>query len=96
MYNAYGKALKWMKNQLRHEAETYDYGGDINCTKLAEDAAEELDLYENAECDIPDEVFDAAVDAAEWFADSNERNSAHDIDLYEYNEEEFALDEVMA
>jgi len=42
--------------------------GEINCTKLAEETANALDLYESDDdCTIPEEVYDLAVDVAQEF-----------------------------
>lgn len=62
------QALRWMKNTLRFDFESYDDCGEVNCTKLAEDCAEALNLYEDdVDFEIPEVVFDAAVDVSRSF-----------------------------
>ena len=58
-----------MVSELNRNFKDYDDGcGDINCTLLAENIANEYDLCEDdAECTIPEEVFDAAVLASEKY-----------------------------
>lgn len=38
--------------------------GEIQCTQLAEAAADNFDIYEDAEYTIPEKVYDLAVDVA--------------------------------
>lgn len=55
---------KQIKNAMqRHLDECRDpKTGELNHTLLAEQVAEELDLYVGDECEIPEEVFDLACD----------------------------------
>jgi hypothetical protein len=54
----------WMRNNLRSYV---DRCGEINCTLMAENAADEFDVYlGNPEYTIPTWVFDEAVDAVEY------------------------------
>lgn len=49
-----------------HLEEYRDKCGDINCTKLAEDACDSFNLYEDDDdATIPEWIFDCAVDVAE-------------------------------
>ena len=60
-----------VKEWMAYAASSGDYsgfhGGEVNRTKLAEDAAQEYDLYEGANADIPEWVFDAAHEVAEVY-----------------------------
>ncbi len=55
----------YMRNQLEFRFPYFDTFncGEVDMTKLAEDAAQELDLYENDE--VPEEVFEIAFEVAE-------------------------------
>jgi hypothetical protein len=56
------KVRLWMR---LHVEEYRDECGEINCTKLAEDAAQEYNLYQTDEqATIPEWVFDLAVEAS--------------------------------
>jgi len=61
----FSQANTWMKEELKFNAGIYLDCGEVNCTKLAENCAYELDLYVGDEYTIPEEVFDLAVDTAE-------------------------------
>lgn len=52
------KVKRWMRIHL---SEYVDECGELDCTKLAEDAAQEFDLYEGDDCDIPEWVFEASA-----------------------------------
>lgn len=54
------KIRQWMKNNSQTCRDNLT--GEMNNTMLAEQAAEEFDLYEGDECKIPDEVFDIAAE----------------------------------
>jgi periodic tryptophan protein 2 len=58
-----------MFKRLKYNHDDYDNGGgETNCTKLAEDIANEYNLCEDdADATIPEEVFDAAVEADERY-----------------------------
>jgi hypothetical protein len=57
---------KHMATELQRNQRIYDDGcGDINCTLLAENIAQKYDLYEGEDFNIPEKVFDAAVEAVE-------------------------------
>lgn len=43
----------------------YDDCGEVNCTKLAEDAAEHFDLYGDDD-EIPEELFEIATQIADY------------------------------
>lgn len=65
------KARVWMKNALLYDYESYDDCGEVICTKLAEDCADELNLYENEdEGTISEDMFELAVDVANWYEKS--------------------------
>jgi hypothetical protein len=55
----------WMLRQLQCDRETYDDCGEVNCTLLGENAAQEFLLYESDGETIPELVFDWAVEV-EW------------------------------
>ena len=58
------RVLNWMKN---HANEYLDCG-EVQLTALAEAACQHFDAYGPApRYDCPDEYFDLAVDAAEWY-----------------------------
>lgn len=62
------KAKRWMRNALMHDRHEYDYYGEINCTKLAEMCAFNLDMYvDDNNYAIPEELFDLAIDVSEQF-----------------------------
>lgn len=66
-------AKKWMIVMLQKDPKTYqDSAGEWNCTLLAEDCANIFDIYENENFDIPEWVFDLAVDVTEDFNDQSE------------------------
>lgn len=66
------KIRNWMRREIRHHASIYiDEFNEINATKLAEDCANEFDLYEDDDCTIPQEVFDIAADVALNWEKSN-------------------------
>lgn len=61
---------KWMRNQLTLRPGFYDVfnSDEVNSTKLAEDAAHCLNLYDGDE--IPEEIFEIALEISEeqdWF-----------------------------
>lgn len=59
-------ARKWMRGQLRHNRAEYDDCGEVNSTKLAEDCAQEFNLYgDDPDATIPMWVFDLAVTVSE-------------------------------
>lgn len=58
------KATQWMRNALKYDLDDYNYFGEVNCTKLAENCANELDLYEDDEYTIPELLFDLAVEVS--------------------------------
>jgi hypothetical protein len=49
----------WMRNNVRQYV---DGCGEVNFTKLAEDAADEFEVYEGVECTIPEWVFEFAIE----------------------------------
>ncbi len=59
------KARKWMLYSENYNACVDLITGGLNCTKLAEDCASELDLYQDSNYTIPEELFDLAVDVSE-------------------------------
>lgn len=72
------KMRNTMKNllaDLDNEGTLIDCDGTVLCTPLAEMAASELDCYVPGrypgEFDIPEEVFDLAVDVADWYERQN-------------------------
>jgi hypothetical protein len=75
---AQNKIRQWMRNELREDARYYqDSAGEWNCTLLAENCADALDLYDLSESGeenyhIPDEVFDEAVNVTETFEKNND------------------------
>jgi hypothetical protein len=52
------KVKRWMRI---HESEYMDECNELDCTRLAEDAAQEFDLYEGDNCDIPEWVFELSA-----------------------------------
>lgn len=60
-------ACIWMKRALLYDHASYDDCGEIDCTKLAENCADGLELYEDEECNISQELFDLAVDVEAWY-----------------------------
>lgn len=60
------KLIKIMFKEIDLNHSEYEDCGEINCTKLAENIAEEYFLYEEY-YNIPEYVFDAAVIAAERY-----------------------------
>lgn len=66
--------VKKMVNKLQHHFEDYDDYGEVNCTKLSEDIADEFDLYEGEDGKIPERVFEAAVEAAEAYESLKEND----------------------
>ena len=61
----------WMRGELAQFKNDYLNCGEINCTLLAENCADVLNLYIGDEYTIPEEVFDLAVDVAEEFEKPN-------------------------
>lgn len=62
------KAVRnWMIQELEFNQDDYLDCDEINCTSLAENAAQALDLYQGDDAEIPEEVFDLAVEVAEQF-----------------------------
>lgn len=61
----YELARRWMANSISD----YDDGIDINCTRLAEDAAYEFGIYDGDGSDyiIPEWVYELAVEVEEWY-----------------------------
>ncbi len=60
------KARRWMFRALNQRVSEYRVGEELNCTKLAEDCAEDMDLYEDhVDYKIPEELFDLAVKVTE-------------------------------
>jgi len=63
----YEQARQWMIDN----AADYDDGININCTRLAEDAAYEFGIYEEAvpgdEYPIPEWVYELAVEVEAWY-----------------------------
>ncbi len=58
--------LQWMLDALRFEREEYtDSGGCARYTHLAESCAAELALYEDNGFDIPEQVFEVALEAVD-------------------------------
>ena len=57
------KIAKYMRDQIELRPEYFDTfkSGEVNMTKLAEDAAQEFDLYDEYG-DTPEEVFELACD----------------------------------
>ncbi len=50
-----------------------DHNGELNCTQLAEYAASDLEYYLNDDLDIPEWIFDLAVDVEEqWRKDKED------------------------
>lgn len=64
------QVAKWM----RFRVEDYVDGcGEVNCTALAEAAADELDIYEDrVEYTIPEFVFEVAFETYEWWRAQDE------------------------
>jgi hypothetical protein len=63
-----------VRQWMRDNAADYDDGIDINCTKLAEDAAYQFDIYECDEDTVPDDtypipewVYEMAVEVEAWY-----------------------------
>lgn len=52
------KVKRWMRINLK---DYIDECNELDCTRLAEDAANEFDLYEGDNCDIPEWVFEASA-----------------------------------
>lgn len=52
-------AKKWMLENLSDEK--YNDCNELNSTLLAEDCADDLDMYEGDDFDIPEELFELAV-----------------------------------
>lgn len=59
------EAKIWMRNALNYEFNEYDYYGEVNHTKLTENCANALNLYDEDGETIPEELFDLAIDVAE-------------------------------
>lgn len=59
---------KQVAHWMRLRVDDYVDGcGEVNCTKLAEDAADALDIYEDrVEYAIPEFVFEVAFETSEW------------------------------
>lgn len=56
----------WMKQELNFNLDDYLEYGEINCTKLAENCADALNLYiDEIDYQIPEYVFDIAFDVSE-------------------------------
>ncbi len=73
----------WMQDH----ADDYDDGISINCTRLAEDAADVFNIYEGTGSDytIPEWLFDMAVKVEEWYLDGDDTD---DDDEYWDDEDE--------
>ena len=55
---------QWMKDN----AADYDDGIDINCTRMAEDAADQYDIYDDdIDFTIPEWVYELAVEVEAWY-----------------------------
>lgn len=52
---------KWMKDQIELAPETYLECGEVNSTRLGEDATEHFDLYEGPDDETPDWVWEIAA-----------------------------------
>ena len=60
--------FNWMMRELNRNFKHYDDSGEVNCTLLAENCADSLDLYEDDDdYTIPEVVFDDAVLAADKY-----------------------------
>jgi hypothetical protein len=67
------RVYNWMLTLLHNPSDEYrnpvdPRTGEVDCTGLAESAADEFDLYEGDDYDIPDWVFDAAFRASEKYS----------------------------
>ncbi len=78
--------VKIMVKKLQYNFEDYNDHGEVDCTKLSEDIANEFDLYEDDDGKIPERVFEAATEAAEVYENlkdndegSEELNFADDM-----------------
>lgn len=58
------KIKRWMKRDLSHHPQEYFDCGEVNATKLAENVAQAMELYEGDDDKIPEEVFDIAAEVA--------------------------------
>lgn len=56
---------EWMEKEILYNRSDYDDCGECDCTLLAENAAQMFDLYEGDDCDIPDWIFELAVEINE-------------------------------
>jgi len=59
------KYFQWMKKNIE---DYIDECGEVDCTSLAENCADNFYIYEDEiDFKIPDEIFDLAVEASQWF-----------------------------
>ena len=62
----------WMIRELDDDYDSYDDCGEINTTLLAENCAQDLNLYEEDDETIPEEVFEIAFEVSEELGNSEE------------------------
>ena len=75
---------KWMKQQLQVNPREYqDSAWEWQATKLAEDCAVQFNLHVGDNCDIPEWVFDMAVDAIDAYIEVEHKESFLDNEQQE-------------
>lgn len=60
-----------VRRWMAQNAGNYCECGEVRTTTLAEDAADEFDLYEDDEYTIPECVFELAAEVADWYEADN-------------------------
>lgn len=71
------EAKRWMRV---HIEECVDSCGEIDCTKLAEDCANHFEFYDkdSSDAEIPEEIFDLAVQVSEETDEEDEDAESED------------------
>jgi hypothetical protein len=74
----YGTIERWMKDHIDDYISSDGVG--INCTLLAQDAANTFDIYEGTGSDytIPEWVYDMAVKVEDWYLDGGDEDEDWD------------------
>lgn len=86
------KLVKIMVKELQNNFDDYDDSGEVNCTKLAENMADEHDLFEGNDDKIPDYVFDCAAEAAEKYESLKDNDEENDELNFDANDMTYAFD----
>lgn len=64
----YELARRWMADNISD----YDDGAEINCTRMTEDCADELDIYEDEDYTVPEWLYELAFEIEQYFWDGGD------------------------